>query len=118
MTAAPPAVGSLTVQSARHTILENAVVVTVDWSPPSDSNGAFYYNLTYTADQAPDYPQERRRFVSDSSTLVGFRDNYIIEDGLPYAVYSVIITAVNIKHGRPGLSTAVIHRSLSIGNGP
>ncbi len=92
------------------------MVVTIDWSAPSDRNGAFYYNLTYTADQTPDYPQERRKTSSDSRVLLGSRERYIIENGLPYAVYSVTITAVNTKYGLPGASRSEEHRSLPIGN--
>ncbi len=89
--------------------------MTITWSAPSNRDGAFNYTLTYTADQTPEYPQERRKTSSDSLVLLGAREQYVIEDGLPYAVYSVNITAYNLKRSLSGPSNSDTHRSLPIG---
>lgn len=116
LSVAPPAVVGLTVRSARQIIPDSTVVVTVEWSPTSNGNGDFYYNLTYTADQSPDYPQERGKTSGNSLLLPESRTEYTIVDGLPYAVYSVTITAINVKYGLPGPSAYIEHRSIPIGN--
>ncbi len=111
--------------------MENTVSVRIAWNAPSARDGAFNYTLDYTADQTADYPQERRRtssgsvslmgfmeqytINSGSASLMGFMEQYTINSGLPYANYSVAITAINIKRCLPGPTSSETHRSLAIG---
>ncbi len=103
------------ISSERDPNVNDAVNVTINWSAPSDRDGAFNYTLTYTADQTPEYPQERSKVSSGSLVLLGSMEQYVIEDGLPYAVYSVTITAYNLKRSLPGPSNSETHRSLPTG---
>ena len=111
---APPVVQGLMIQSDMNPSVDNVVIVTITWNPPSARNGTFNYSLAYTADQTPGYPPERRQTGSGSFVLPGSNDQYIIKDALPYANYSVTIFAFNIKRNLPGPSNSVTHRSLAI----
>ncbi len=95
--------------------MENTVSVRIAWNAPSARDGAFNYTLDYAADQTPDSPQERRRTSSGSVSLMGSMEQYTIDNGLPYANYSVAITAINIKRSLPGPTSSETHRSLAIG---
>ena len=83
---------------------------------PSLRNGSFDYVLTYSADQTPPYPQQRRRRVTLGPVMVdGSQQEYVVPSGLPFTNYQVTIYAFNIKHDLPGPSEMTTHRSLAIG---
>ena len=112
----PQAVTELSITSMKNPNLQNRVIVEITWVPPSVRNGSFNYNLTYNADQALDYPQERKLTAMDSVILGGEQEQFIIENALPYAIYDVRLFAFNIRRGLPGLDETGSHRSIPIGN--
>ena len=107
-------VAQLVVTSSLSSDLGNQVIVTVIWEPPSDRNGPFNYSLTYSAEQLPPYPEGRRNSTADSQILTGDQNQYIINNGLPFANYTVTIYAFNIKRTLPGPSESAEHRSLAL----
>ena len=111
--AAPPVVTDLVVRSSLSPDLGNQVIVTVTWEPPSNRNGPFNYNLTYSAEQLSPYPEGRRKSMADSLILTGDQNQYI-NNGLPFANYTVTIYAFNIKRTLPGPSETAQHRSLTL----
>ena len=112
----PQAVTELSITSMRNPNLRNRVIVEITWVPPSVRNGSFNYNLTYNADQALEYPQERKLTAMDSVILGGEQEQFIIENALPYAIYDVRLFAFNIRRGLPGPDETGSHRSIPIGN--
>ena len=92
------------------------VIVEFTWNASSPRNGPFNYNLSYTADQTPPYPQERRFTGSNSLILSGERETtFTIESALPFAIYNVTIFAFNIRLGLPGVGDTASIRSEAVG---
>lgn len=114
---APQAVSNLVISSSRNSNNNNnTVTVRITWSPPSLRNGSFNYMLMYSADQTPPYPQLRRQSTSPRTIIVdGNQQEYIFQNGLPYADNHVTIYAFNIKLGVKGPNEMITHRSLAIG---
>ena len=72
--------------------------------------------LTYSADQTPPYPQQRKQNTSSGLLVIdGSQREYIVQNGLPYADNQVTVYAFNIKLGVQGPSEMATHRSLAIG---
>ena len=115
-TTAPQAVTNLSIISLRNTNNDNTVTIRITWTPPSLRNGSFDYMLTYSADQTPPYPQQRRWRATSGPVMVdGSQQQYVVPRGLPYTNYQVTIYAFNIKRDLPGPSEMTTHRSLAIG---
>ena len=112
--AAPPVVTPLVVTSSLSPDLGNQVIVTVTWEPPSNRNGPFDYNISYSAEQLSPYPEGRRNSMADSLILTGDQNQYIINNGLPFANNTVTIYAFNTKRTLPGPSSTAEHRSLAL----
>ena len=107
-------VTDLVVRSSLSPDLGNQVIVTVTWEPPSNRSGPFDYNFTYSAEQLSPYPEGRRNSTADSQILTGDQNQYIINNGLPFANYTVTIYAFNIKRTLPGPSESAEHRSSAL----
>ena len=72
--------------------------------------------LTFSADQTPPYPQQRKQSASLGPLIIdGSQQEYVVQSGLPYADNQVTVYAFNIKLGVQGPSETVTHRSLAIG---
>ena len=113
---APQAITNLSLISELSLPNPNAVRVTISWDGPSTRNGSYNYNLNFSASQSPPYPPERRRNNSSQLVLSGdqLHVDYIIEEGLPFAVYNAEVTAVNIETGREGPNTMMNWRTTAI----
>ena len=90
--------------------------VTFSWTGPSTRNGSYNYSVIYSGEQADDYPEERMRNHPKTTVVLDGSINVTLSiTGLPYANYTINVTAFNIKTGRPGPSTIHTARSLNIG---
>ena len=111
---APQMVAELTITSRENPSLLNAVFIEITWVAPTLRNGSFDYNLTYTAEQRAPYP-ELRRNVSQGSVIVdGDLVKFVIENGLPFAEYTITIYGFNLKLGVPGPSETITERSAPL----
>ncbi len=89
-------ISDLQVSSTRSTDSQSGVKLTVDWSAelPVLDGCTHGYNLSYSADQTPPYPDGRRQVVrTQTETLRGDQTNYTIDSALPFAEYTVMIHA-------------------------
>ena len=92
------------------------VIVDFSWSRPSERNGLYDYRLVFSADQVSPFPSERRESIPEMTvTLDGTSESYAIQEGLPFADYSVRITAFNIKRNLDGPTVPVIDKTIAIG---
>ena len=88
-------------------------------------NGPYNYRLSFTGTQSPPYPSERKReddvrsMVVPGPSLEASRSaSYTTMDALPYAVYTVTVSAYNIKRGETlfaGPPATAFERSMAIG---
>lgn len=94
----------------------NNVTVTFSWTGPSTRYGLYNYTLTYRGVQDGDYPLQKMR--SQNETTISINDSMMEGSmsisGLPYANYTINVTAVNIKTGRPGPSFWDTNRTIII----
>ena len=93
----------------------NNVTVTFSWTGPSLRNGPYNYSVTYSGEQVDDYPEERRNSHPKTTVDLDGSNTSLPIIGLPYANYTINVTAVNIKTGQPGPSTIHQNRTISIG---
>lgn len=93
----------------------NNVTVTFSWTGPSTRNGSYNYYVTYSGEQVDDYPEERRRNHPKTAVVLDGSNTSLPITGLPYANYTINVTAFNIKTRRPGPSTIHQNRTISIG---
>lgn len=75
----------------------------------------YSYNLTYSASQTPPYPEQRSQHVMMQSIVGGSETNLMINNGLPFAEYTVIIFAFDIANNKEGPSTVQTQRTQAIG---
>ena len=113
--AVPDAVTDLTPSSMRNTSDVVEVLVSLSWLPPSPRNGPYNLELSYTAEQAPPYPAERKLTDSATETLTQNTSQFTIQRALPYALYNVTVRAINIKLGLLGMADGDIFRSEPTG---
>ena len=72
--------------------------------------------LNYSADQTPPYPLARRQSTSPGPQRIdGSQQEYVIQNGLPYADNLVTVYTFNIKRNIQGPSQMTTHRSIAIG---
>ena len=71
--------------------------------------------MTYSGEQVDDYPEERRESHPKTTVVLDGSNTSLPITGLPYANYTINVTAFNIKTGRSGPST--IHQDRSINTG-
>ena len=94
-----------------------SVTVTFSWTGPPTRNGLYNYILTYRGVQDGDYPPRKMR--SQYETNISINDSMMEGSrsisGLPYANYTINVTAVNIKTGRPGPSSLYTNGTIIIG---
>lgn len=113
---APPPVFNLTLVSVA-TSNDSRVNVTISWDRPSDRNGPFLYNVTYDGAQLGAYSTlEDIPNVETDIPLSDSEKDVVYEFiGLPSAVYTVEVLAINIKTGlyNPGATT--IETTVPIG---
>ena len=95
----------------------NNVKVTFSWTGPSTRNGSYNYTLTYSGEQIDDYPEQRRRVQPETTVVLDGREMQVSIPitGLPYANYTVDVTAVNIMTGQRGPSISQGNRTIIIG---
>ena len=95
----------------------NNVTVTFSWTGPLRRNGSYNYTLTYSGEQVDDYPAQRRRNQPERNvTLDGSEMEVSVPIiGLPYANYTIIVVAFNIKTGQQGPSSMQTARTINIG---
>ena len=79
--------------------------ITVSWTPPSERNGTFLYELNYTATQDFNYNTDPPRIQTNSSTIEdipgGSNNNEVLLPGvLPFATYTIEIFAFNRLFGK------------------
>ena len=91
------------------------VLVTLNWLPPSPRNGPYNLELSYTAEQAPPYPAERKLTDSATQTLNQNTSQFTIQGALPLALYSVTVRAINIKLNLLGVADSTNIRSKPSG---
>ncbi|XP_019855187.1 PREDICTED: receptor-type tyrosine-protein phosphatase F-like isoform X2 [Amphimedon queenslandica] len=111
--AAPDAVTNLALQNVRDT----ESVITVTWNPPSNRNGSFFYELSYTATQDFNYFTNPPRRNSTSSTIEiqqGPTNTSVIMPVLPFATYTINIYAFNAFFGRDRSSSVVTEQRRTL----
>ena len=78
--------------------------ITVSWTPPSERNGTFLYELNYTATQDFNYNTDPPRIQTNSSTREdipgGSNNNEVLLGVLPFATYTIEIFAFNRLFGK------------------
>ena len=103
-------------------ISDTLVKFTINWEKPSDRNGSFNYQLVFEAMQLDPYPEARQTNVSMTTRMLnnddGNQEEDLIAEALPFANYTITLTAVNIKLNRSGPSTTVEGRTIAIGKYP
>ena len=113
---APQEVTDLMISSSPSAEDSNNVTVTFSWTGPSTRNGSYNYSLIYSGEQVDDYPVERRRNQPMKTvTIGGSMMQSMTVNGLPYANYTINVTAFNIKTERFGPSSMYTDRTISIG---
>ena len=115
---APQAVSNSVITSLRNSNSNNnTVTVRITWTPPSLRNGSFNYMLMYPADfyQLSLTLVMYSAFSAEGKVVSGQQQEYIFQNGLPYADNHMTIYAFNIKLGLKGPSEMITHRSLAIG---
>ena len=113
--AVPDAVTDLTLSSMRNTSNLVEVLVSLKWLPPSPRNGSYNQELSYTAEQAPPYPADRKLTDSGRKILNQNTSQFIIQGALPYSLYSVTVRAINIKLSLLGVVDSTTIRSEPTG---
>ena len=113
---APPSVSNLALVSMA-TNNESRVSVNISWDRPSDRNGPFSYNLTYSGTQPGAY--------STREGTTNMRMNIPLDDsggdvvyefiGLPSTEYTVEVLAINTKTGLFNPNTTTVMTTVSIG---
>ena len=93
----------------------NNVAVTFSWTGPSIRNGSYNYYVTFNGEQVDDYPQRRRRNHPNTAVVLDGNNTSLPITGLPYANYTINVTAFNVKKRRSGPSTIQSARSINIG---
>ena len=93
----------------------NNVIVNFSWTGPSVRNGSYNYYVTFSGEQVDDYPERRSRSHPNTVVVLDGSNMSHLIIGLPYANYTINVTAFNIKTGRPGPSTIHEDRTISIG---
>ena len=95
----------------------NNVTVTFSWTGPSTRNGSYNYTLTYSGEQVDDYPEQRRRVQSETTVVLDGSEMQVSIPiiGLPYANYTVDVTAFNIMTNQSGPSISQGIRTIIIG---
>ena len=88
------------------------VTIVLSWIGPSRRNGSYNYTVTYSGDQVEDYPEERRESHPETTVVLDGNNMDLQIIGLPYANYTVNVTAFNIRTGRPGPSTTLENRTI------
>ena len=113
----PQEVTSFVINEAIQTSATRVMFV-IEWIKPSDRNGSFHYSLQFEAEQLSPYPEARRESVNLMTQRIvdGNQQNFIFEGALPYATYTITLTAVNTKLNRPGPSVSMKRRTIAIGN--
>jgi hypothetical protein len=71
--------------------------------------------VTFSGEQVDDYPERRRRNHPNTTVVLDGSNTSLPIIGLPYANYTINVTAFNIKTRRPGPSTIWSARSINIG---
>ena len=93
-----------------------SVTVTFSWTGPSTRNGLYNYTLTYRGVQDGDYPSQRMKSQNETISINdSMMEGSMSISGLPYANYTINVTAINIKTGRPGPSSLYTDRTIIIG---
>lgn len=78
--------------------VNNSVNIKFKWSQPSDRNGSYYFELVYSAIQ--DFDGGWSSAAVNMSQIPKEKLKIQLSNGLPYAKYTAIIFAYNIKRGR------------------
>ena len=112
----PQAVTDLVINAATE-MSETTVMFSTDWVRPSGRNGSFGYLLQFEADQLEPYPQTRQSSVNLMNLALddGDLETFTFEGALPFANYTITLTAVNAKLNKPGPSVTVEGRTTAIG---
>lgn len=107
----------MNIASSRLPMDPNNVTVTLMWTGPSTRNGSYNYMLTYRGVQDDDYPLQRMRRQNETTISVNdsMMEGSVSITGLPYANYTINVTAVNIKTGRLGPSSLHTSRTIIVG---
>ena len=94
------------------------VMFVIEWVKPSDRNGSFHYSLEFEAEQLSPYPEDRQESVPSTTQRIddGNQQNFIFEGALPFANYTITLTAVNTKLNRQGPNVSMEMRTIAIGN--
>ena len=93
------------------------VMFVIQWVKPSDRNGSFHYSLQFEAEQLSPYPEARRESVNLTQRIDdGNQQNFTFEGALPFANYTITLTAVNTKLNRTGPNVSMEMRTIAIGN--
>ena len=93
----------------------NNVTVTFLWTGPSTRNGTYKYCVIYSGEQVDDYPEERRGNHPKTTDVLDGNITSLQISGLPYANYTINVTAFNVMTNRSGPSTIDQDRTISIG---
>ena len=112
---APQAVTNLHIESSPLAMDSNNITVTFSWTGPSMRNGSYNYYVTFGGEQVDDYPERRRRNHPNTTVVLDGSNMSLPITGLPYANYTINVTAFNIKTEQSGPSTIQSARSINIG---
>ena len=112
---APQAVTNLHIQSSPQTMVPNNVMINFSWTGPSTRNGPYNFSVTFSGEQVDDYPKERMGNHPETTIVIDGSNTSLSTIGLPYANYTINVTAFNIKTNRLGPSTIHQDRTISIG---
>ena len=125
VSSAPGEITGLTIDFSAIEGNDTHLELTITWTGPTLRNGPYNYRLNFTGTQSPPYPNERKReddvrsMVVPGPSLEAFRSaSYTTMDALPFALYTVTVSAYNLKRGEAlfaGPSTTVVERSMAIG---
>ena len=111
----PQAVEDLTISDSEK-MTNTRVKFTINWQGPSDRNGSFRYSLLFEAKQLDPYPAARGTETGlQNRTLGGDASSFLFDNSLPFANYTITLTAVNIKLNKPGPSVVMEERTTAIG---
>ena len=91
------------------------VSVIVSWIRPSNRRGPYSYRINSTGTQMGAYVETvvDSRTVNSSDT--GENTTTYMFNGLASAVYTIAVSAVNIKTGRSSLQITTMNTTVSIG---
>ena len=112
---APRQVTNLTIESMQLSMDPNNVTVVFSWTGPPPRNGPYTYTLIYSAVQDGDYPVLRMRSQAERTVTLSMTEDSRSIIGLPYANYTINMTAVNIKTGRAGPSSLLTEGTIIVG---